>query len=153
MSIVQPIVHKQPMGFSYLKIDAISWRIRVPYGNVVSFCFRYFSCVDFSGVNAKVLKEMSYKATMWGTSYGIRYTWFRSTYGTPIDVMNAMPLLMKAALKPVKPFDHSGIGRKIEVTFTKVDEQLKRAERVLPFLRGSPNGRFRSSKSRASTLT
>ena len=66
--------------------------------------------------------------------------------------MNAMPLLMKAALKPVKPFDHSGIGRKIEVTFTKVDEQLKRAERVLPFLRGSPNGRFRSS-SRASTLT
>ena len=71
----------------------------------------------------------------------------RSTYGTPIDVMNAVPLLMKAALKPVKPFDHSGIGRKIEVTFTKVDEQLKRAERVLPFLRpGSPNGRFRSSQ-------
>ena len=156
MPIVQPIVHKQPMGLLILKLLKFIEEFEVPYGNPgfvflllfpiwSGFCFFRYKC---KGLEGDELQSDFYKNFVWNKVYLIEeYLWNSYWCNECGAVVDEGGVEAGWAFRPFGDWD-----KKIEVTFTKVDEQLKRAERVLPFLRGSPNGRFRSS-SRASTLT
>lgn len=103
-------------------------------------CFFRYKC---KGLEGDELQSDFYKNFVWYKVYLIEeYLWNSYWCNECGAVVDEGGVEAGWAFRPFGDWD-----KKIEVTFTKVDEQLKRAERVLPFLRPwSPNGRFRSSQ-------